>query len=131
MNESFEKLFLFFKKKKFFLWIYIKVGYNGYSVFVREEKDFCLFSLVLSVGLGDDVCLYIFFCWVIFCKVEIFFFDYFYESLFVSVGGSEGGWDDDVLLVFVMLSCVLIVFEMFECVRKWRDEFWKWENVFR
>lgn len=71
LNDSFEKFVLFLRKKKFVLWGYSKFGWNGYSIFFRDDREVCFVSLVLSVGLGDDVRFFIFFC-----RVDIFLFDF-------------------------------------------------------
>lgn len=131
LNESFEKSLSLSKKKKPSPRTYIKAGHNGYSASAREEKDFRPSSPASSVGLGDDARSYTPPRRAIPRKVEISPPDHPHESPPASVGGSEGGRDDDVLSVSAMSSRASTASETLERARKRRDEFWKRENASR
>lgn len=129
LNDSFEKsLSLSKKMKPPHSRTYSKAGHNAPP---REEKDFRPSSPASSVGLGDDARSYTPPRRPIPGKVEISSPDRPHVSPPASVGGSEGGRDDDVLSVSAMSSRASTASETLERAKKRRDEFWKRENASR
>lgn len=130
LNDSFEKsLSLSKKKKPSPSRTYSKAGHNEHGAPPREERDFRPSSPASSVGLGDDARSYTPPRRAIPRKVEISPPDRPRVSPPASVGGSEGGRDDDMLSVSAMSSRASTASETLERARKRRDEFWKRENA--
>ena len=130
LNDSFEKsLSLSKEKKPSPSRTYSKAGHKGHDAPPREEKDFRPSSPASSVGLGDDARSYTPPRRPIPRKVEISPPDRPRVSPPVSVGGSEGRRDDDVLSVSAMSSRASTASETLERAKKRRDEFWKRENT--
>lgn len=117
LNDSFEKSLSLSKKKK-------PSPSRGYLP--KEERELRPSSPASSVGLGGDARSY-----TPPRKVEISPPDHRRVSPPASVGGSEGGRDDDVLSVSAMSSRASTASETLERARKRRDDFWKRENASR
>ena len=114
LNDSFEKSLSLSKKKK---------PSRGSP---KVERDVRPVSPASSVGLGDDARSY-----TPPRKVDRSPPDPPGVSSIVSVAGSEGERDDDVLSVSAMSSRASTASKTLERAKKRRDEFWKRENASR